>query len=107
LKKKIFFFVFLKVPIIPDYLYRLQNPTKPTEDTYKFLAKNCSNNELIRHRNYFVRHPVQFQYTLRTYCNWTVDWAMNKTETENKQRTIILENVRHHLLYIYICVCIR
>ncbi len=66
-------------------------------DTYKFLAKNCSNNELIRHRNYFVRHPVQFRRILRTYCNWTIDWAMNKTEIESKQRTIILENVGNHL----------
>jgi len=26
---------------------------------------------------------------------------MNRTETENKQRTIVLENVRNALLYIY------
>jgi hypothetical protein len=70
------------------------------DDTYKFLAKNCSNSELIRHRNYFVRHPFQFRRVLYTSCNWTVDWAMNKTEIETKQRTIILENVRSCYLYI-------
>ncbi|CAF1040752.1 unnamed protein product [Adineta steineri] len=80
------------VPIIPDYLYHLQNPKSPMDETYKFLAKNCSNDELVRHRSYFVRHPFQFRKILRTSCNWTVDWAMNKTEIENKQRTIILEN---------------
>ncbi len=65
------------------------------------MAKNCSNTEIIRHRNYFVRHPDQFRRILRTNCNWTVDWAINKTDTENKQRTIVLENVRNRLLYIY------
>jgi len=94
----LFFFSKKKVPIIPDYLYHLQNPKSATDDIYKFLAKNCSNTELIRHRSYFVRHPVNFQGVLRTYCNWTVGWAMNKTEFENKQRTIILEHVRIHLL---------
>jgi hypothetical protein len=87
------FFFFNEVPIVPDYLYNLQQLTKPTEDTFKFLAKNCSNDEIIKHRNYFGRQPVQFRRILRTYCNWTVDWAINKTDLENKQRTIVLEKV--------------
>ncbi len=89
-----------QVPIVPDYLYHLQNPTTTIDDTYKFLAKNCSNIEFIRHRNYFVRHPVQFQGLLRANCNWAVEWAMNKTEVDYKQRAIILESVRNRLLYI-------
>ncbi|CAF1252766.1 unnamed protein product [Adineta steineri] len=80
------------VPIVPDYLYRLhQSTVRLQDDTYKFLAKNCTNNELVKRRDYFARHPVQFRVILRTYCNWTVDWAMNKTESENRQRTVILE----------------
>ena len=85
----------LVVPIIPDYLYHLQNPANGFDETYKFLAKNCSSTELVRQQNYFVRHPVQFRRILRAHCNWSIDWAANKTETENKQRTIILENVRN------------
>jgi len=95
------FFLKKIVPIIPDYLYRLQNRTTPLDDTYKFLVKNCSNTELVEHPNYFVRHPAQLRGILRTYCNWTVDWAMNKVESENKERTLILENVRNSLIYIY------
>ncbi|CAF0757281.1 unnamed protein product [Rotaria sordida] len=79
------------VPIIPDYLYHLQQPKIFNNDTFKFLAKNCSNSEIIRQRNYFVRNPAKFRLLLRTYCNWTLDWAINRTEIENKQRTIILE----------------
>ncbi len=81
------------MPIVPDYLYNLQQTPITTEDTFKFLAKNCSKNELLKKQNYFFRHPVQFRRVLKTYCNWTVDWAMNKTEYENKQRTVILEQV--------------
>ncbi|CAF0788449.1 unnamed protein product [Rotaria sordida] len=79
------------VPIIPDYLYRLQHPKGTIDDTYKFLAKNCSNREIFRNRNYFVRHPSEFRAVLATTCDWSVSWAMNKTEIENKQRTISLE----------------
>lgn len=81
------------MPIIPDYLYRLENPISSMDETYKFLAKNCSNKELVVQQNYFVRHPAQFRGVLRASCNWTVDWAMNKTEIESKQRTVTLENV--------------
>ena len=83
----------LLVPIIPDYLYRLENPISSMDETYKFLAKNCSNKELVLQQSYFVRHPAQFRGVLRASCNWTVDWAMNKTEIESKQRTVTLENV--------------
>lgn len=86
--------MFVLVPIIPDYLYHLKNPTSEFDETYRILAKNCSNSELIKQRNYFVRHPTQFRRLLRTTCNWTVDWAMNRIDLENQQRTIILENVR-------------
>ncbi|CAF0998137.1 unnamed protein product [Adineta ricciae] len=80
------------VPIVPDYLYRLhQSTVKSQDDTYRFLARNCTNNELMKRRDYFARHPVDLRIILRTYCNWTVDWAINKTDTENKQRTVILE----------------
>ncbi|CAF3373243.1 unnamed protein product [Rotaria sp. Silwood1] len=79
------------VPIVPDYLYHLQQPKIYNNDIYKFLAKNCSNNGIILRRNYFARNPSAFQQFLKTYCNWTVDWAMNKTEIENKQRNTILE----------------
>ena len=83
----------VSVPIVPDYLYRLQQPNLAADETYQFLAKNCSNTEILQRRNYFVRHPAQFRRVLRTYCNWSVDWAMNKIEDENVQRTIILEKV--------------
>jgi hypothetical protein len=83
----------LKVPIIPDYLYHLENPI-PVDDTYKILAKNCSHNELIRHRNYFVRHPFELRRILQTSCNSTVNWAMNRTEIESKQQKIVLEKVK-------------
>ena len=83
----------VSVPIVPDYLYRLQQPNLAADETYKFLAKNCSNNEILKQRNYFVRHPAQFRRVLRIHCNWSVDWAMNKIENENVQRTIILEKV--------------
>jgi hypothetical protein len=86
--------LFYLVPIIPDYLYNLQNATKSFDETYRFLSKNCSNTEIIRQRSYFSRHPVQFRRVLYAHCNWTVDWAMNRTELENKQRTTILESVR-------------
>lgn len=85
---------FLTVPIVPDYLYRLQQTTLTTDDTFKFLAKNCTNKELIKQQSYFLRHPLQFRRVLQTHCNWTVRWAVNKTEYENKQRSIILEKVR-------------
>jgi hypothetical protein len=91
----------IKVPIVPDYLYHLDNPTK-AHDTYNFLAKNCSHNELIQRRDYFVRNPVEFRRILETYCNWTVDWTVNRTEIENKQKAIILKNVRNNL-YIFEC----
>ncbi|CAF0893671.1 unnamed protein product [Adineta ricciae] len=80
------------VPIIPDYLYHLDNPKATFEDTYKFLAKNCSRPEIFRHRNYLNQHTDQLQDILRSYCNWTVAWAMNRTEIENDQRTTVLEN---------------
>lgn len=83
----------VSVPIVPDYLYHIQNPGRTIDDTYKFLAKNCSNTEIVRRRNYFVRHPSQFRRILRTSCNWTVDWAMEKVNLQTKQRTIILEKV--------------
>jgi hypothetical protein len=85
------------VPIVPDYLYRLQQAAVTADDTFKFLSKNCSNVEILRRRSYFVRHPAQFRRILRATCNWTVDWALNKTETENKQRTVILEEVKKML----------
>jgi len=69
----IFFCFYVKVPIVPDYLYRLQQTTLKTNDTFKFLAKNCTNNEIIKRRNYFLRHPLQFRRILQTYCNWTTD----------------------------------
>lgn len=47
----------------------------------------------MRRRDYFARHPVDLRIILRRYCNWTVDWAINQTDTENKQRTMILEKV--------------
>lgn len=80
---------------MPDYLYRLDQSTVKSQDsTYRFLAKNCSNNELMARRDYFARHPVDLRVILRRYCNWTVDWAINKTDAENRQRAIILEKVR-------------
>lgn len=82
------------VPIVPDYLYKLQHPTLNADETYKFLAKNCSNTEIVRHRNYFGRHPLQFRRILLTSCNWTVDWAMEKIDTNDQQRRVILETVR-------------
>ena len=85
-----FFFI---VPIVPDYLYHLQDTTMTGDNTFKFLAKNCSNNEILKKQDYFFRHPPQFRRILRTYCNWTVDWAMNRTDYENKQRIIVLEQV--------------
>ena len=60
-----FFLFCFQVPIVPDYLYHLQQTTLTTDDTFKFLAKNCSNTEILRHQSYFVRHPVQF----RTYTS--------------------------------------
>lgn len=87
------FSISLPVPIVPDYIYHLRQTTVTTEDTFKFLAKNCSNNEILKKQNYFFRHPPQLRRVLRTSCNWTVDWAMNRTEYEKKQRTIILEKV--------------
>ena len=82
------------VPIVPDYLYKLQHPTLNADETFKFLAKNCSNTEIIRRRVYFGRHPLQFRRILRTSCNWTVDWAMEKIDTNDEQRRVILETVR-------------
>ena len=67
------------------------------EDTYKALIKNCSNPELVNHRSYFVRHPMELRTELRATCNWTVDWYANRSDAANKERTIILKNVRHFL----------
>ncbi len=82
------------VPIVPDYLYRLEQTAQTTDDTFKFLSKNCSNTEILRRQSYFVRHPAQFRTILRANCNWNVDWAVNKTIIETKQKTIILEEVK-------------
>ncbi|CAF1202474.1 unnamed protein product [Rotaria sp. Silwood1] len=79
------------VPIIPEYLYRLQHPTEAKDDTFKFLAENCSNKEIFRQRSYFVRHPSELRVVLATTCGWAVDLGMNKTEMEKKQRSISLE----------------
>ncbi|CAF3622709.1 unnamed protein product [Rotaria socialis] len=79
------------VPIVPDYLYRLQQPKISSNDTYSLLAKNCSNSEIIERRNYFVRNPTKFRLLLRTHCNWTLDWAINRTDIESQERRTILE----------------
>ncbi|CAF1927186.1 unnamed protein product [Rotaria magnacalcarata] len=79
------------VPIVPEYLYRLQHPNDTVDDTYKFLAKNCSNREIFKHRSYFVRHPTEFRAALNTSCMWNIAWALNQTEIQNAQRSIILQ----------------
>lgn len=66
------------------------------DDTYRFLAKNCSNREIFNHRSYFVRHPSDLGTLLRTSCTWNTDWAVNQTEVQRKQRTAILQRVRNY-----------
>ena len=83
----------ISVPIVPDYLYHIQRPKIDLDDTYKFLEKNCSNHEIITRRNFFARHPTQFRYLLRTSCNWTTDWAMERIDLGNQERIFILEKV--------------
>lgn len=66
--------------------------------------KNCSNPELVSHRSYFVRHPMELRVELRATCNWTVDWYTNASDAANKERSIILKNVRQFCFAKYIFV---
>lgn len=85
-------FVF-QVPIIPDYLYHLKFPNQSLDDMFRYLAKNCSQKDIFRRRNYFSRNPMKLELILTTYCNWTIGMAMNRTELEDKQRAAALSNV--------------
>jgi len=40
---------------------------------------------------------MELRTELRATCNWTVDWYANRSDAANKERTIILKNVRHFL----------
>ncbi|CAF4705086.1 unnamed protein product [Rotaria sp. Silwood1] len=91
----------IQVPILPDYLYRFRHSKIYNNDIIKFLAKNYSNHEILRQRNYFVRHPSEFRRLLQTIGNSSLDWITNNIEIESKQRTSSLENENRWISIIF------